>query len=65
MWLFGCIPLERGWDAGVGGSSSIQPKSKILFVTPLAGEAGQKNDSTELILKNLQTNVFHINILLI
>ncbi len=28
------VPLERGWDTGVGRSTSIQPKSKTLFESP-------------------------------
>jgi hypothetical protein len=58
-----CVfPRKRGWNAGVGRSSSIKPNSRILIENPLANPAGHKNDSTQLVFKSLQTYIFHISI---
>ncbi len=56
--LHGRPPWEGGWDTGVGRSSSIQPNSEILIENSLVGKTCQKNDSTKLIFKNLQTYIF-------
>ncbi len=49
--LHGCVPIEGGWNTGVGRSSSIKPNSGIFIDNLRAGRKIQtKNESGELIL---------------
>jgi hypothetical protein len=56
-WLYKRVSLEGGWDTGFGRSSRIQPNSRILIESSLAGKAGRKTDSPKLIFKTCK----HIN----